>query len=56
MSINTEERLARLEGIIEEIRRELSHLHAQANSDRAINIGLWVTTMLVIFGSALFLK
>ena len=54
MTTNLEERVARLEAVIENVNRELTEIHAQLRTDRTINIGLWITTMVAIVIAGLF--
>jgi len=46
-----EERVARLEGIIEEIQHRLTSLEAQGNTQITLTVAMWVTTMLAILST-----
>lgn len=46
-----EERVARLEGIIEEIRHRLDDMNARINTLTTITIAMWVTTMLAVLST-----
>ncbi len=46
-----EERVARLEGITEEIRERLSSLEARINVQITITMAMWVTTMLAVLST-----
>ena len=46
-----EERIARLEGITEEIRERLSSLEARINVQITITVAMWVTTMLAVLST-----
>jgi hypothetical protein len=54
--MSTKERLARLEGIIEQINRRLDSIDHRLNTHLVIMISLWITTLAAIFGSAIFIK
>ena len=46
-----EERIARLEGIIEEIRVRMNSLDARMNTLTTITVAMWVTTMLAVWST-----
>ena len=46
-----EERVARLEGIIEEIRLRMNSLGSRMNILTTITVAMWVTTMLAVLST-----
>ena len=51
MVMGIEERVSRLEGIVEQIEQRLASLESRVNTQITITVAMWVTTMLAVLST-----
>ena len=58
MAISIEERVARLEGILEQINIRLDSIDRRLNTLTTVMVGTWITTIITIIavGAAIYFK